>query len=57
MNKILESCPFLFLVFLIPLFLGAVSGINLSDGVACSEQNAMCQNFRFRQPKVDFDES
>ena len=36
------------------LFLGTVAGINLADGVGCSQQNFMCQNFRFKQPKVDY---
>ena len=53
MMNILESFPFLFLVFAIALLLGAMLGINIPNGVGCSQQNAMCQNFRFRQPKVD----
>ena len=54
MMNILESFPFLFLVFFIAFFLGTISGINLPDGVGCSSQNAMCQNFRFRQTKINY---
>ena len=52
--NIIESFPFLLLVFVVALFLGAYAGINIPDGVACSETNALCQNFRFKQPKVDY---
>ena len=52
--NIIESFPFLLLVFFLALFLGAIAGINLPDGVGCSQQNFMCQNFRFKQPKVDY---
>ena len=52
--NIIESFPFLLLVFFLALFLGAIAGINLPDGVGCSQQNFMCQKFRFKQPKVDY---
>ncbi|MDJ0574370.1 MAG: hypothetical protein QNJ65_04295 [Xenococcaceae cyanobacterium MO_234.B1] len=54
MMNILESFPFLLLVFVLALMLGTVMGINIPDGVGCDPQNAMCQRFRFRQPKVSF---
>ena len=50
--NIIESFPFLLLVFFLALFLGAIAGINLPDGVGCTQQNFMCQQFRFKQPKV-----
>ncbi|MDJ0575417.1 MAG: hypothetical protein QNJ65_09670 [Xenococcaceae cyanobacterium MO_234.B1] len=54
MMNILESFPFLVLVFVLALMLGTVTGINIPDGVGCSPQNSLCQRFRFRQPKVSF---
>ena len=63
MMNIIESFPFLLLVFFLALFLGAITlgvaasliaGINLPDGVGCTQQNFMCQKFRFKQPKVDY---
>ena len=56
MMNIIESFPFLLLVFFLASFLGAIAGINLPDGVGCSQQNFMCQNFRFKQPKVDYEQ-
>ncbi len=52
--NIIESFPFLLVVFFLALGLGAIAGINVPDGVACSEQNGLCQKFRFKQPKVDY---
>ncbi len=54
MMNILESFPFLVLVFFLALMIGTVTGINIPDGVGCSPQNSLCQRFRFRQPKVSF---
>lgn len=55
MSNILGSFPFLFLVFVLALFLGSIWGINIPDGAGCFEQNGMCQKFRFKQPKVDYE--
>ncbi|MDJ0637070.1 MAG: hypothetical protein QNJ34_28095 [Xenococcaceae cyanobacterium MO_188.B29] len=52
--NIIESFPFLLLVFVVALFLGAYAGINIPDGVGCSPQNTLCQRFRFKLPKVDY---
>ncbi len=49
-----ESVHFLLFILFLVLFLGVIAGINLPDGVGCSQQNFMCQNFRFKQPKVDY---
>ncbi len=54
MMNILESFPFLLLVFFLALMIGTVTGINIPDGVGCDPQNSLCQRFRFRQPKVSF---
>ena len=48
-----ESFFFLIFILFLVLFLGAIAGINLPDGVGCSQQNFLCQKFRFKQPKVD----
>ena len=53
-TNILGSFPLLFLVFFLALFLGSIWGINIPDGAGCFKQNGMCQNFRFKQPKVDY---
>ncbi len=49
-----ESVHFLLFILFLVLFLGAYAGINLPDGVGCSQQNTLCQKFRFKQPKVDY---
>ena len=54
MMNILESFPFLVLVFFLALMLGTAIGINIPDGVGCDPQNSLCQRFRFRQPIVPF---
>lgn len=41
-------------MFLLIFSLGTISGMNLPDGVACSKNNWVCQQFRFKELLVDF---
>lgn len=51
-TSILESFPFLGVVFIMAFVIGGVIFINVPEGVGCDRDNTLCRKLRLRQPKV-----
>lgn len=45
----------IFLILIIGLLLGIIFGLNIPDGVGCTQRNFLCQWLRLRQPKVELE--
>lgn len=53
-KNILESFPFIGVVCLLAFVMGGIVFINVPEGVGCRNNNVLCQQFRLRQPKVNY---
>lgn len=50
----ISSMFFLGLIFFLGVAVGAIAGINIPDGAACTQGNVPCKSLRIRHPKTVF---